>query len=116
MPNDLDEFGELFMREVRDRVIHRVKALLDGTMKPESDRILHKRLDALGDRDTLEEFGVDIVNHVVFQTLFFFVEREDYRLIAPSGRNIVELSDGLHGELFTEDGWIARFSEDKRGM
>jgi len=120
MSNELDEFGELFIREVRDRAIRNFKAILDGTLKPQSAQALHKRLAALGDRETLEEFGVDIVNHVVFEALFFFVEHEEYRLIAPSGRNLAELSDELlgelHGEIFGEEGWIARFTEDKRGM
>ena len=116
MSNDLDEFGELFMRDVRDTAIHSVKALVSGTLKGETARALQPRLAALGNRVTLEEFGVDIVNHVVFKILWFFVAHEEYRLIAPSGRNIAELSDGLHGEIFTEDGWIARFSDDPHGM
>jgi len=116
MSNELDEFGELFMREVRDPVIHSAKALLEGALKAPSLQELQDKLTAVGHRETLEEYGVKIANEAIFKVLWFFVENEKYRLIGPSGDNLAELSDGLHGEIFTEDGWIARFSEDKRGM
>lgn len=31
--------------------------------------------------------------------------------IVVNGKNLADISDGLHGELFTEDGWYQRFSE-----
>lgn len=116
MSEELDEFGQLFIEEVRDVSIRRVKAILSGTLKAEPDRILHAELSAIGHRETLEEFGVYVVNHVVFNILWFFEQNEDYRLIGPSGSSLSEESDGLQGELFTEDGWIARFSDETRGM
>lgn len=116
MSNELDEFGELFIKNVRDEAIFKMKALLSGTLKGESARILYPQISALGHKETLEEFGMFVVNEVVHDVLWYFEESEDYRLIGPSGSSLADESDGLPGELYTEDGWIARFSDDKRGM
>lgn len=48
----------------------------------------------------------------VFNFLFLF-EEDDKKEILVSGKNITEISDGLSGELFTEDGWISRFSKNQ---
>lgn len=40
-------------------------------------------------------------------------DNEDFALIK-DGENIAELSDGLSGELYTEDGWISKYSEQRR--
>lgn len=85
-------------------MIHGAKALLEGLVKAPRLRELQDKLAAIGRRETLEEYGVEIVNEAIFKILWFFVENEEYRLIGPSGDILVELSDGLHGEIFTEDG------------
>jgi hypothetical protein len=34
--------------------------------------------------------------------------------IRVDGENVASLSDGLHGEIFTEEGWIATYSKFPR--
>lgn len=113
MSKELEEFGELFIKKVRDEAIFKLKALLSGTQKGESARILYPRLSAVGHKETLEEFGVYVVNEVVHDVLWYFENSEDYRLVGPSDRSLADESDGLAGELYSEDGWIARFSDYK---
>lgn len=110
MSKELDEFGRLFIKNVRDEAIFKVKALLSGSLKGESADILQDRLMAIGHEEILEEFGMFVVNEVVHDVLWYFEESEDYRLIGPSGRSLAQESDGLAGELYSEDGWIARYS------
>lgn len=43
--------------------------------------------------------------------LFSMTGDEDAPGIVVEGRNVAEDSDGLHGELFGEDGWLAKFSK-----
>lgn len=42
--------------------------------------------------------------------LFMLEEHEEIEMLY-AGENIVEESDGLSGELYTEDGWIEKYSK-----
>ena len=42
--------------------------------------------------------------------LFLFEEYPEWKLIDENQNNLAELSDGLSGELYTENGWIKKFS------
>jgi hypothetical protein len=70
----------------------------------------------------LSEEQIDIVRRVLFSSIdtgihdFLFQLQEQADLnndieIKVDGINIIEASDGLNGELFTEDGWLANFSK-----
>ncbi|MBP1937641.1 hypothetical protein [Paenibacillus sediminis] len=51
------------------------------------------------------------------QFLWFLEEEDSVDITFDNGSgetiSIKEISDGLKGELFTEDGWISRFSRKK---
>ncbi|WP_298021020.1 hypothetical protein [uncultured Campylobacter sp.] len=51
-----------------------------------------------------------LTDHVLHETLNFFEQSERWRLVDEAGENLAELSDGLCGELYGEDGWIEKFS------
>ena len=60
--------------------------------------------------DQATEFAIDTVLH----KLLFGAESDMFRILFGSENgeyiNIANISDGLAGELYTEDGWIKRFS------
>lgn len=43
-------------------------------------------------------------------------ETSDDFLILSNDKNLAEISDGLCGELYTDDGWIGRFSQHKTSI
>lgn len=104
----LDRFGKLLVSRVRDEAIRHCDATVDDTMKgggqgnvPAAlafvpkivDVTLHRLLCMIGDEDML--------------ALAVFAAGKEY----PSLR---EASDDLAGELYSERGWIARFSKERR--
>ncbi|EFS6814276.1 hypothetical protein JR617_000290 [Listeria monocytogenes] len=52
-----------------------------------------------------------IVDNTLFNILTMFEQSEDKLTLLANHENIIEASDGLAGELFTEDGWISKFSQ-----
>ena len=115
----LTTFGQELMTEVRDRVLSDLNQTISGQMLSDSAQQLHTKFEKLTDED--KSFFIDaIVQYVdltIFKFLFMFEETDNWAVIdkevAESNKldDIAKLSDGLVGELFTEDGWIARFSK-----
>ena len=92
----LDRFGRFLMGNLRDKCIAHFDEL--GAWKGQaprealvgsSDSAIHDFLFAIGENADFEE---------------------DIRVVV-QGRDIQSVSDGLHGEPFGDQGWIARFSE-----
>lgn len=56
---------------------------------------------------------VEALDEAIHDFLFALQEEADSGgevAIRVRGKNVATLSDGLHGELFGEEGWFARFS------
>ena len=116
MANDeLDVLGQFLMKHLRDRGISKVEGLLTGHWKAPGLKRLQRDLGAL----TPEQ--QDLVRRAVISSLdtalhaFLFAVQEQTDLDGPiaitvRGENVARMSDGLQGELVTEDGWFARFS------
>ena len=43
----------------------------------------------------------------------FALQKIDDIQILVDGQNIVELSDGIHGEAYSDEGWFAKYSRHK---
>jgi hypothetical protein len=122
--NDLDDavldgFGEAFIHRVRDATLAETDDILIGRGRPEWKQELHATL--IGSMDLQQRL---LVRHVVaiavdtaMHNLLWMIESTpELRLeaVGPDDQrhDLVAASDGLSGELWTEDGWIARFSRD----
>jgi hypothetical protein len=45
---------------------------------------------------------------------FLFATQESHRVkVLVDDLNVLDLSDGLNGDIFTKDGWFERFSQHK---
>ncbi len=65
---------------------------------------------SLQQREAPRTLCAHLTDHVLHETLSFFEQSERWRLADEAGENLAELSDGLCGELYGEDGWIEKFS------
>ncbi|MGY3778402.1 hypothetical protein [Isobaculum melis] len=109
----LNLFGEKFMKEVRDASFKKMQWLKDGQAKAPAALLLQEQLKRFTDEEQAFIFRLikESVDETIFNTLFFFEENQEAIEISVEGQSLVELSDGLAGELFSEDGWIAKYSE-----
>jgi len=115
MSNELDIFGEFLMKHFRDNAIHTVEALIAGKMNAPSLHSLQAAFGAMGDADQgiLKKTCMESFDAGLHDFVFALQEASDNNQnikVLVNGRNVAELSDGLQGELFTEDGWLAKYS------
>jgi hypothetical protein len=113
----LDELGETLIREVRDRTIDELDEILNGTALPAWKRGLHSDLEAAYpelSHEPIRHLVVIAVDTALHNFLWAVESSRRIKLGIQGGddvvQDVVELSDGLSGELWTDDGWIARFS------
>jgi hypothetical protein len=115
----LDLFGEILIHQVRDESIDDWEMMLDGRMKGELAEQVRSRIARFDQKaiHTLKELLPKIVDTVLHHSLWTIEqdERLDVRMTDATGTiNIREASDGLAGELYGENGWIAHFSNKPR--
>jgi hypothetical protein len=112
----LSEFGESLMHDVRDRTLKTYQATDRGHARSAPLLALHTALTELSpeDRAVVAEIVARFVDESIFNLLSTIEANPRFDLIVRDGESecsLVEASDGLGGEMFSELGWIARFSE-----
>lgn len=112
----LDDFGSELMLEARDEAVAVLDRLVEGRDESDRGRRMSSLLGELSAREVeacraLALEAVDITLHYV---LWMFERSDRFDIVdrRPQEQpvSVRDLSDGLSGELYTEDGWIARFS------
>ncbi len=115
MINDdrLNDLGSTIMKLVRDRSIDKFDGIRSGSLRSQRAIELHKLLSSFDEqqKEIIKTLVIECVDNTIFNFLFMFEEDQDKELFV-SGINANDISDGLSGELFTEDGWIAKFSKN----
>ncbi len=112
MENILDEFGKILIKEVRDNVINAMNERIDGERKGITAQLIQKKIAILNNEqiEILKWLIPEIVDFSLDSMLFMFEGHPDLQLVF-QGVDLKEVSDGLSGELYTEDGWIQKFSK-----
>ncbi len=116
MKEALDSFGEFFVRNTRDKMLFDLDMLLRGAWKAPGLQELQGKLSRLSDdeKEVIRQIVEKIATGGLHDLLFALQEQADadgsVRVLV-DGAEPAKLSDGMHGEIFGEDGWIARFSE-----
>ena len=123
MQNDvlLDKFGRILISEVRDEAIDKLQLIFAGRIKSEAALTLHNKLNAFSQdqKGVIRSLVISSIDDVIHNFLWMLEQHEeDIDLSCGVGNesgkeNVRQLSDGLPGEMYSEDGWIARFSKYK---
>lgn len=117
--NYLEHFGDYLMRSVRDVSIEHWDAVLSGRMKDRKSQELYSIARELSDEANAfaRELIPQIVDHTIHSLLQSLDEEDSIKVavILASGQceNIGDISDGLAGELYTDRGWIKKFSRER---
>ena len=114
MDDVLNYFGEILIRDVRDRTIRRFDMRINGKMQDENSQELFEKVSKL-DEDSIRLIG-EIIPQVVdlsIHNMLCMFEGNMEIEVRVENECISEISDGLAGELYTEDGWIQKFSKQR---
>ena len=103
------------MAHLRDRGINHIDALLSTSWKAPSLMRIQDELQLLTSQqqDLVRRAFVSSFDSAIHDFLFALQEQADCDgriAVTVHGENVAKTSDGLHGELFSEDGWRARHS------
>lgn len=117
--NLLEDFGKEFIKKVRDVSIEQYEMIKTGNLNSESAQNLFKILSSFDQeqKEKIDYVVKNIIDRVLHKTLYMFevsslvviVDKEEAENNGIEG--IGDISDGLAGELYSEDGWIANYSE-----
>ena len=109
--NALDLFGKHFIEDTRDRTFKTISKMIDGTMKGVTAQQVSQLLSDFT-RDQIDALCRVVLISIDYSlgNMLTMIEQNDEIVVLCDGENIKDLSDGLSGELYTEDGWIEKFS------
>ncbi len=115
----LSKFGEDFTVNVRDRVIGIYDKIVTGKMKSKEDLQLSEKLKKLNkeERDITREVVINCIDMVLHEMLDYMSDNEEVGIYFVDGMSLInasDISDGLAGELYSEDGWLEKYSKYKR--
>jgi hypothetical protein len=111
-----DKFGKFFVENVRDKTMDYLQLMFAGHWKAPKLQPLQSKVSNLNPdmKALVSELAEDLLTHAMHDLLFAFQESHDCKSgieIIADGKPVAELSDGLHGEIFGQDGWIVRYSK-----
>lgn len=114
MNKELDFFGQKLIREVRDRSILEFDMRVEGKMMDETSLMLSKEIQNMNaeQRNLINKIIPQIIDLCIHNTICLVEECEEITVLVDD-TNISECSDGLAGELYTEDGWIQKYTEQR---
>jgi hypothetical protein len=114
--NSVAKFGEFIASKLRDRAIDHADGLLAGSWKSPPTQALQTSRAQLSpeQRALVRRVVVASVDSGMHDFLFALGEAHDFKqgiAVIVDGQDVAALSDGLHGEPYTVDGWFARFNK-----
>lgn len=114
--NSLELFGDFLVKNLRDKGIKNAETLLNNKSKSPSLLKLQSELNNFSEpqKALIKEVVIKSIDTAIHDFLFAIQELSDFEnniQILVNGQNIVELSDGIHGESFSDDGWNVKYSE-----
>lgn len=114
--NKIDKFGKFLVENLRDKGICYAERLLNNHWKAPVLQNIQSELASLSDsqKNTVKRAVIATVDTAIHDFLFALQEQADFdndiQIIVDS-ENVVELSDGIHGEAYSEKSWYAKYSK-----
>ncbi len=118
MKKSLDKFGKLVIENMRDKQIDFVNSLFENKWKSEELVELQNKLSEFDAKEQLiiKQMVEILLTNTMHDFLFALQDSHDSEEkldIIVDQKELICLSDGLHGEIFGDEGWIVRFSKFK---
>ena len=116
MDERLDKFGSFVVRNLRDRMLFDLDMFLSGKWSAPEHQVIQERISRIvpEDQALVRDLVDRLITSAMHDLLFALQEESDADgsiRVMVDGQDVAKLSDGLHGEIFGEDGWIAQHSK-----
>lgn len=118
MNEPLDKFGSFMVRKLHDRMHYDLEMLLRGAWKAPAAQRLQIEISEFSETEkgTIRKIAHHIIISGMHDLLFALQEEADAEgsiRVLVDNSEVAKDSDGMHGEIFGDKGWIAKFSEYK---
>lgn len=89
--------------------------MIEGTMKGEDSKIVFDKIVNFTDEQKeILKFVVSTTVDKVLDSFLFMIEQHENIGLLYNDINLNDESDGLSGELYTEDGWIEKYTSQRK--
>jgi hypothetical protein len=111
----LNKFGKFLVENLRDKGIDCVEGLLTNRWKAPSLQNIQSELSQLTQeqKEIIRLAVIESIDTSIHDFLFALQDQIDLKdgiQILLDGKNVVKLSDGIHGEAYSDEGWFALYS------
>lgn len=117
----LELLGKEIIENLRDASIEEYLSIKNGKMNSLDAQNIHKIYSSLDDksRESTDIIVFNMIGRVLHNALWMLQQSSrftitDKNLVNPDD-DLIELSDGISGELYTEHGWIHKYSKYPSG-
>ena len=112
----LEAFGKSYVSEIRDIVFRQFIKTINNKMKSESDKKLFSVFQEITEEQNKKicDCVLSTLDSSLHHFLWMIEQSDDFDLIAKTedgNISLKEISDGLCGELYSNEGWISKYSE-----
>ncbi|MGF1689578.1 hypothetical protein L4C36_23500 [Photobacterium japonica] len=110
---NIDIFGQLIAKDLRDSALERCLDILQEKVKSKDCLDIHNGLSDLSDEQlsVVRRLVTHCIDTGIHDFLFAVDELQDEMPVSVNAEEIAKESDGLQGEIFTDDGWFAKYSK-----
>jgi len=110
--SDLETFGEFFVNNTIDKGLDRLYALRNNKIQSPSTEELRNQLSKLSEDEfkVVENSVINVLMTTLHDFLFQLEENSESIELMVNSKDVLTLSDGLAGELFSDEGWINKNS------
>lgn len=114
--NILDFFGKIFVKEIYDVSVRRAHNIIDGKVNAPSLLKMHDNFHGISNENLghIKEFAQETIMATLHNFFWMIEQSDDFDLVVKTKDGTIslkEISDGLYGEAYGEDGWIAKYSD-----
>lgn len=114
----LEKFGRILIKDVRDEVLEKNDLIASGQMGGKENQEIYEKIRDLDEKEKelIRQFAKQAIDSTIHHFLWMIEQNEEYDLVKYNKDksetiSLRDTSDGLCGELYTEEGWIERFSK-----
>ncbi|MFO6425500.1 hypothetical protein [Motilimonas sp. KMU-193] len=111
--NNLEKFGKVIAQELRDKALNRYLDLESGQLKSPGTQELISKLSEFTQEQkvVVRKLLTECVDSGIHDFLFAIEAEKEDICVSINGEDIASQSDGLGGELYSDDGWFEKYSE-----
>ena len=110
--SNLDTFGKFFVNNTIDKGLDRVYVLRNNKIQSPRTEELRNQLSKLSEDEfkVVENSVINVLMTTLHDFLFQLEDNSESIKLMINSKDMLTLSDGLAGELFSDEGWINKHS------